>query len=644
MASDGQPPALIGRTRELTELDRALDQISPETTWALEICGEAGIGKSRLMAEACRQADQRGFLVLQGRAAEFEQDIPFGVIVDALNDHVESLGPAAFRALDEDVLGELGSILPALSGIAAEPIASDDAQRFRAHYAIRALLERLAKLQPVMLALDDVHWADAASLEVVVHLLRRFRGGLLVAVAYRHGPPQLSAAFEDAARAGFGSRLDLGPLSAEEAFALLDPALDAAARDAVYRDSGGNPFYLEQLGRSGAPAGTPVLLETERPRESRIAPPRVIAAITDEIDRLRDEDRVVLEAAAVAGESFTPGVVAAIAEVDGASALTALDELVRADLVRTGSMPQRFEFRHPILRRVVYDGMPAGWRVGAHARAAAALAGSGAAKGEQAHHVARSAAPGDEQAIGLLVDAAHEAAARAPLTGGRWLLAAVRILPAEDSERRVELLGEAGSLLTSGAAYRDALESLDEALSIAPTDAEVVRVDLIVKRAETRRRGGMPFASRLQLEQGLRAHTGPNDPTVQAARLELVMNRYWHGDFTRAGELAAETLANARAAGNDLHICHAASIGSLCASYTHELETAADLLQEAESAWAELPDERIAERVYLNHYIGEANVRLERPGPALEYWRRGVHVARLTGQDATAKSWSGVAI
>src|SRR5215470_6313877 len=136
MASDRQPSQLVGRERELAELDRAFDEVSPGTTWSVELVGEAGIGKSRLLAEASRRADQEGFLVLQGRAAEFEQDIPFAVVVDALNDHVESLGPAMFRGLEQDDLTELASILPALSGLAAGPAPEDDAQRYRAHYAI----------------------------------------------------------------------------------------------------------------------------------------------------------------------------------------------------------------------------------------------------------------------------------------------------------------------------------------------------------------------------------------------------------------------------------------------------------------------------------------------------------------------------
>src|SRR5262249_11111270 len=198
MASERQPSDLVGRYGVFADLGCAVAEGSPGITWSVELVGEAGIGKSRLLAEACRRASTEGFLVLQGRAAEFEQDIPFAVLVDAVNDHLESLGPAAFRGLDEADLGELASILPALSGLTTESAGTaDDAQRYRAHYALRALLERLGKSQPMMLALDDVHWADAASLEVLIHLLRRFRGGLLIAVASRRTPPQLTTALED---------------------------------------------------------------------------------------------------------------------------------------------------------------------------------------------------------------------------------------------------------------------------------------------------------------------------------------------------------------------------------------------------------------------------------------------------------------
>ena len=136
--------------------------------------------------ELCRRGEDRRYLVLEGRAAEFERDIPFGLIVNALNDYFGSLEPVVLRALDEDVPRELAEIFPALP---REPDSGasrgEGAERYRLHYAVRSVLERLASRQPLVLALDDVHWADAASVEMLAHLLRRFRGPALMAVAYR---------------------------------------------------------------------------------------------------------------------------------------------------------------------------------------------------------------------------------------------------------------------------------------------------------------------------------------------------------------------------------------------------------------------------------------------------------------------------
>ena len=110
----GDVHGLVGRARELAELELALDRLADRQPWFVQIIGEPGIGKSRLLAELCRRGAARGYLVLDGRAAEFERDIPFGLIVDALNDYLAALEPARLRALDEDVLCELASIFPSL--------------------------------------------------------------------------------------------------------------------------------------------------------------------------------------------------------------------------------------------------------------------------------------------------------------------------------------------------------------------------------------------------------------------------------------------------------------------------------------------------------------------------------------------------
>jgi predicted ATPase len=328
-----------------------------------------------------------------------------------------------------------------------------DSERYRTQYAIRSLLERLVRRQPVALLLDDVHWADAASVELIGHLVRRFRGPLLGAVAFRRAPERLAAAFVAAERGGFGSGLRLAPLSPDEAQALLDADLDSATAAMLYRESGGNPFYLEQLARAAQPGARPTPAATQRASLSWSPPAVVAAAIQEELVELSAEARLALDAAAIAGESFEPELIAAIADRPPTLALGVLDELVEADVIRPSEAPRRFRFRHPIVRTVVYEGMPSGWRIGAHARAAAALAAEKAPAVAYAHHVERSARAGDEAAIALLVHAARTAAPRAPMTAGRWLRAALRLLGADtERERYLELLGESAAAFAAAGA------------------------------------------------------------------------------------------------------------------------------------------------------------------------------------------------
>ncbi|HEY2437711.1 MAG TPA: AAA family ATPase, partial [Solirubrobacteraceae bacterium] len=298
-----RPGAVVGREPELAEIDRALRRLANRQPWVLQLVGEPGIGKSRLLAELAHRAEARRSLVLIGRAAEFEQDVPFGAIIDALNDHLGTLDSAVVRALQPQVLQELAQVFPSMSGFADDTsVLRGQADRYRFHYALRAVLERLAARQPVLIGLDDVHWADPASCEVIAHLLRRFRGPLLVALALRHTPSPLAGLLEDTIRAGEGARLDLGPLSPTEAQALMDPELDAPTRDALYRESGGNPFYLEQLTRVGQQAAGPAALATG-PADSWSLPPAVAVAISDELSRIDASHKLVLDAAAVLGES-----------------------------------------------------------------------------------------------------------------------------------------------------------------------------------------------------------------------------------------------------------------------------------------------------------------------------------------------------
>src|SRR5215813_11264928 len=391
---------LIGRASELAELDRGLDQLEAGQPWLVQIIGEPGIGKSRLLLELARRAKARGFLVLAGRAAEFEQDLPFAVLRDACNDYLGSIGRRLRASLRTETLSELAAVFPSVGG-AGTPDTGQGVgdNRYRTHYAIRELLEWLAARQPTVVALDDVHWADAASVEVIAHLLRRFHGPVLGVLAARQRPALLAVVLDEATRRGFGGRIELAPLTAVQAEALMEPGLHADERAILYRQSGGNPFYLEQLSRAAVPAHGRRRLATENPGDEWRPPVAISASIRDELSGLSAETRVTLDAAAIAGESFEPQVVAAIAERPEPAALAAFDELLAVDFIRHTDAPRRFRFRHPIVRRVVYDQLPRAWRLGAHARAASALNASQAPPTEVALHIERSATPGDQNAI-----------------------------------------------------------------------------------------------------------------------------------------------------------------------------------------------------------------------------------------------------
>lgn len=509
---------------------------------------------------------------------------------------------------------------------------SVESERYRAHYAIRALLERLVRRQPVLLALDDVHWADAASVEVIGHLVRRFQGPLLGAFAFRRPPARLAAALFTAERGGFGARLELAPLSADQAQALLDPDLDVATSALLYRESGGIPFYLEQLARAAHPRAPRPAVPPE-PSSLGWAPPAVVAAsIREELVEVSDEGRLALDAAAVAGESFELELVAAVADRPQSVALEALDELVRADLIRPTEAPRRFRFRHPIVRTVVYEAMPRGWRVGAHGRAASALAADGAPAAVYAHHVERSARAGDEDAVALLVDAARTAAPRAPLTAGRWLRAALRLLSASaEPERRYQLLCEAAAAFAAAGGYGEALAALEEALVLLPWRQVRERAELSVKIADVKQHSVRRFESQALLKEALQSLPGSDSPTAIALCVELAHDHFWRGEFAQMRDVAGGVAGRAKDWSSPMVIL-AQVLTSLADFYQGNVSDARAELAQAERALAGLGDEPFGERMMLSTQISLAACRLEQFDDARAHVRRGLRVAHETGQ------------
>ena len=228
---------------------------------------------------------------------------------------------------------------------------------------------------------------------------------MLLALSLRQhqAPERLDIALARSLREGRTAELVLAPLDLSATTALLGDVPDRT-RDLLYLESGGNPFYLEHLARN-IDDGTS-LPRTGADAELPGVPHAVAAALAEERGALSPDVRIVLDAAAIVGVDFEPDTVAAVADVEEADALRALDDLAAVGLVRPHAGTRRFTMRHPLVRRAIYDTTGAGWRLGAHGRAAGAFRARGAPPDAYAHHLAASARPGDDDAIDTLVLAA----------------------------------------------------------------------------------------------------------------------------------------------------------------------------------------------------------------------------------------------
>src|SRR4051812_38872972 len=220
---------LYGREGELEAIAGALDAVARGERRLLSVRGEVGIGKTRLLAELRERAAAQRFVVLEGRATELEHDVPLVPIVDALEPALPK--PEALAGLGPERLGLLAEALP---GLGTRPAAPRGAvtERWRLHRALGELLALVAAERPLLLLVDDVHWADPATRELPEPLGRRPpAGSLLIAVGLRPGPAaERLLAAQRASQAVGLIALDLRPLERDAADALLTAVPGAAER------------------------------------------------------------------------------------------------------------------------------------------------------------------------------------------------------------------------------------------------------------------------------------------------------------------------------------------------------------------------------------------------------------------------------
>src|SRR3954452_5185594 len=619
---------LVGRTEELGSFEQVLAEVDRGDFDAVELIGEPGIGKSRLLREFAGRADTQGRLVLAGSASELERELPFAVFVDALDEYLRGLDPSRLQ-LDEDVLTELAQVFPSLSALATAPVLALQHERYRVHRAVRALFELLAKTRPLVLMLDDLHWADSASIELLGALLRRPPAApvlIAVGVRPRQMPERLAAALDRAQRSAALTCVELGALTQAEAKELVGDR-----GDDLYEESGGNPFYLEQLSRLAGHETAP-LSTLDAAFAGIDVPSAVAASLNEELSLLSAGARRVYEGAAVAGDPFEPELAAAAADTSEADAMDAGDELLQLDLVRDTDVHRRFRFRHPLVRRAVYETTPAGWRLGAHERCAQALATRGASAAARAHHVQRSAREGDTDAVAVLREAGEDAVRLAPASAARWFGDALRLLPQSAVDERIELLRARSEALTAVGRFADSHAALLEALVIVPESSRLLRAQLSRACAAVESLLGRHEQAGSRLAGALERLPDQGSPEAVALMTELAVNHVWRAHYEDVHQWAERALTAARRLEDAALTAAALAVGVLADSMMGAAERAEANRREATAIVDSLSDDELARHLEAPTRLAGVELYLGRYADGEVHATRALAVARATGQ------------
>jgi DNA-binding CsgD family transcriptional regulator len=627
---------LVGRRPQLEILEVALAQVSAGSAAAVELMGEPGIGKTRLLAELAGRADGLGHLVLSGSASDLDSDAPFGMFVDALDDYLRGLDPRRLALLTEPVLAELATVFPALSSHAAGRDVALQHERYRSHQAVRELLEQLAHHQPLTLILDDAHWADAGSVELLGAMLRRLPAApVLIAIAYRPRqlPKRLSIAFARAQRNGTLAHGELIALTRSEANELLGDVAASAERAGLYAESGGNPFYLQQLARAlRRESSRPTVRAAVSVSDTEV-PQSVIDALAEELALLSETARGVLEGAAVAGDPFDPEIAAAAAAVAESVVLEAINELMSLDLLRGTDVPRRFRFRHPLLRRAVYESTPGGWRVAAHGRCANAIAALGGSAVARAHHVENSARRSDPAAIAVLREAGEAAADRAPAQAARWFGAALRLMAdsSPPAERRTMLTALAGAQMATGQ-FADAHSALLQALACLAEGEVTLRVALTAACAGLEQLLGRHDDAHSRLVGALATLDDRRSPQAAALLISLALDGCYRERYPDSRDWGVRALEVAHILDDPPLMAAASAVTAFAAAFDGAVSEAEVYRAEAAELVDSMSDAQLALRLDTMAYLSGAEVYLDRFAEAIAHGNRGLAVARKTAQ------------
>ncbi len=580
----------VGRDRELGKLRRAWDETSPDATRVILLAGEPGVGKTRLVAELATQVYREGATVLAGRCDE-GLGVPFELFVEPLRHFVDHMPDDELVHRLGRFSGELVRLVPELAdkvpGLPPPLDADPETERYRAFDAVASWLSDLAADRPVLLVLDDLHWAAKPNLLLLRHVLRSpSLARLLVVGTYRdtelapdHPLVELLA---DLRRGTAMQRIELGGLSQDGVTAYVREAAgrdlheqDVAVARALHAETQGNPFFvrevLRHLSETGALQRRNGRWDTALPVEHLGIPEGVRDVIRRRLSRLSKRCRRLVRAAAVIGLEFDLQVLAAGVDLDGEEVLTGLEEAMTARVVvESPTRALTYRFTHALMRETIYGDLSTARRVTLHRRIAEALETAHAGDLEQhlqalAHHYGWAAVPGatNANAVSFSRRAGDQSLARlANSDAVRFYKQALDLLEAsegqDESSPRLDLLISLGEAQRRAGdpAHRDTLiaacrlaRDRGDAQALATAALSNHRGMFAVIGAVDEDRAAM-------LEAALEAQ-GPAETALRARLLaNLAVEVVYGKDRSRRHALSAEALAMAKRSGDQRALAH----------------------------------------------------------------------------------------
>lgn len=563
---------LLEREQEMEGLRVACHEVGAGSGRALAIEAGAGLGKTRLLGEARNLGDEQGLDVLSGRATELERDFPFALVRQLFGARLSALPPQEREAILEGATAARGAL-----GLGPDAGETDP---FAVLHSLYWVTVALAERGPLLLAIDDAHWADSGSLDFVNFLLPRLEElPVLLVVTLRSDEPETPSSLGRILQDPSVRHLVPSPLSLDAAAMLLAEELERQPDPdfvaACHEMSGGNPFLLHELARHLLAQGIdPTAAHAARVRDQ--VPERVARMILVRLDRLPPEATVVARSLSVLGEGSDHGLLAAMDGADPEGTLQAADEL-RANAIFADSPSPGFV--HPLVRNAVYAGMSVGERSRAHGLAAALLREREASPERIATQLLATEPRGEGATVEMLLEAGTQAlSAGAPRSAIAYLARALREPPparlrsavldplltasfraadqAAFSEAEEEVLAEWARnpsvrsrwamqltmLMALGGRFEEAASMLAEAIEVAVSEDDMERAYQLQAQLSTLA-AILPSVPEVEIPDHS-AEIDPNSPTGRLKAAMEVRAATVDGNAAEVAEAAKRALSN----------------------------------------------------------------------------------------------------